>query len=135
MEEVFLIILSAFGFGISYYIWNKALKQNKKLVCLIGDGGCNDVIKSKYGKTFGIDNTILGMLYYSSIFIASIILLIYPSLNSFNYLYLGKLIISGGAALMGTYLAFVQLFILRKWCEYCILSSTLSIAIFLVVLV
>jgi len=55
-------------------------------------------------------------------------------INDFNYLYLGKLLVSGGAALMGTYLAFAQLFILKKWCEYCLASSVLSLAIFLVIL-
>jgi uncharacterized membrane protein len=134
MEEVLLILFSLVGLAISFHIWRKAIHQKKKLVCMIGDGGCDEVVKSEYGKMFGIDNTILGMMYYSFIFVASIILLLYPALNNINYLLLGKLIISGGAALFGTYLALVQTLVLKKWCEYCLASSAVSIAIFLAIL-
>ncbi len=134
MEEVLLILFSVLGFSISYYIWKKIIRQKKKLVCMIGDGDCDDVVNSKYGRIFGINNTIVGMAYYSLVFVTSIAFLIYPFLNNFSYLLLGKILVSGGAALTGIYLASTQLFILKKWCEYCLASSALSLAIFLVVL-
>ena len=38
------------------------------MYCVIGEN-CDAVVKSTYVKTFGIENTIPGMLYYALIFV------------------------------------------------------------------
>jgi|SRR3989344_1190156 len=132
LKELILILLSVAGFVISFHIWNKIHREKKKLKCIIGDGGCNAVVKSSYGKILGLDNTFLGMFYYAFILAATVIFLTFPSLLIFNYVYLGTIAITGSAALFSFYLLFVQFFVLKKWCEYCSTSAALSIAIFLV---
>ena len=131
-KELILISLSVLGFAISFHIWNKIHRKKKKLRCIIGDGGCNEVVKSGYGKVLGLDNTFLGMFYYLFVFASAIIVWIYPPILGFNYFSFGILGITGFAALFSFYLLFVQFFILKKWCEYCSASAALSIAIFLV---
>ena len=132
LKELILISLSLVGFAISFHIWNTIYKQKKKLKCIIGDGGCNEVVKSDYGKILGLDNTFLGMFYYLFILFSTIAFLIYPSLLNFNYVSFGIIGITGSAALFSFYLLFVQFFILKRWCEYCSTSAVLSIGIFLV---
>ena len=132
LKEILLILFSVLGFGISFHIWNKIHREKKKLKCIIGDGGCNEVVKSEYGKIFGVDNTFLGMFYYFFVLASAIFLLIYPLLLNFNYIYWTIIGITGSAALFSFYLLFVQFFVLKKWCEYCSTSAALSIGIFLV---
>ena len=133
LKEVLLILFSVLGFGISFHIWRKVHKQKKKLKCIIGDGGCNAVVKSKYGHMFGIDNTILGMLYYALIFAIGFIYLVYPSLTSLNYSVLGEKILTGLAAGMSVLLTLIQFFVLKQYCEYCTFANITNVLIFAVV--
>ena len=66
MKNIILIILSLVGFAVSYYIFYSK-KYNKPLYCPIGEN-CDDVVRSRYGRTFGIENTIPGMAYFAVIF-------------------------------------------------------------------
>ena len=129
MTHLFLlIILSTAGLILSIYI-NQKKNKKQKLVCVIGQD-CDKVIRSKYGKTFGIENTLLGILYFLFIlaaallnWAASIILPLYITFTA-----------SAGSAAFSAYLTGVQLFVLKEWCEYCLAASGISIAIFLLVL-
>ena len=110
MEHIYLLILSLTGFLVSAYIYYKK-NRKEKLVCIIGKD-CNKVIHSKYSKFFGlIDNEIIGMLYYSLVLIFSLLgffslqFLLLPSFV------LGKLVISGTAALASLALLYIQVFI------------------------
>ena len=66
MNPIYLVILSLIGFAVSFYIYYTK-KYDKKLHCVIGEN-CDAVVKSRYGKTFGIENTVPGMLYFLMIF-------------------------------------------------------------------
>jgi len=132
LEEVLLILLSIIGFFIAYHVHNRVHRKKQKLVCLRGEG-CNKVTTSKYAKTFGIENTILGMIYLTLIFAIGILQLIFPGILTLNYVFWGKILVSGGSALFSIYLVGIQAFVLKDWCEYCLASSAISIAIFLVV--
>ena len=125
MKGIILMILSIIGFAVSYYIFYSK-KYDKHLYCPIGQD-CDAVVKSKYGKTFGIENTIPGMLYYVVIFAYGILL----NRNVFIALPVYYFIvgISVASVLFSLYLVYVQKFILKKWCIYCIVSTIASIMI------
>lgn len=125
MKGVALIILPIIGFAASFYIYYSK-KYEKRMHCFIGHG-CGDVVKSKYGRTFGVENTIPGMLYYGIIFGYGIL----SNRNVFIALPVYYLIvgISFVSVLFSLYLAYVQKFILKKWCEYCIVSTIASLLI------
>ena len=58
-----LIALSIIGLIDSIYLsWHTIRKQ--PLICPINKQDCNIVVKSSYGKMFGIKNEILGVFYY-----------------------------------------------------------------------
>jgi len=121
--ELSLLVLATLGFFLTSYIWyKKAYKQ--KLVCAIGHD-CEKVINSKYSKIFFIDNTVIGILYYLFMALSAIF--------SFSGLFITlRAIGSAGAALFSLYLTYIQLAVLKEWCEYCLASALISIAIFLV---
>lgn len=125
MKEAYLIILSLIGFAVSYYIYYSK-KYDKHLYCPIGQD-CDAVVRSKYGKTFGVENTIPGMLYYALIFAYGILLNrnVFISLHVY-YFIVG---ISVASVLFSLYLVYVQKFILKQWCIYCIVSTIASIMI------
>jgi len=74
------------------------------------------------------------MVYYAIIFASYLILIIAPHIFS-SLLLSGLVLLSSAAFLFSLYLLFVQGFLLRQWCIWCLLSATLSIAIFIVSLI
>ena len=132
MKEIYLICFSAVGFLVSAYILYSK-KFNKSLYCPIGEN-CDDVVRSRYGKTFGIDNTIPGMAYYILIFIYAFGLLSNRNIFKEVIVYYSIVGISFGSVLFSLYLSYIQKFVLRKWCYYCIISSIASLLIFIVMI-
>ena len=125
MKEIFLIILSVVGFSVSFYIFYSK-KHDKSLYCPVGEN-CDEVVKSKYGKTFGTENTIPGMAYYLTIIVYSISL--NRNLFKGNIIYYFVVSASAASVLFSLYLVYSQKFVLKKWCIYCIVSTIASILI------
>lgn len=132
MKQTYLIILSLIGFSVSAYILYSK-KFNKPLFCPTGKN-CDDVVRSKYGKTFGIENTIPGMGFYLLVFIYAVGLPSNRNLFKENIIYYSLVGISSASVLFSLYLVYVQKFILKKWCIYCLVSTIVSISIFVVLI-
>ncbi len=131
-NQIYLIILSVIGFAASFYIYYTK-KYKRKMYCLIGEN-CDEVVNSKYGKTFGIENTVPGMLYYAIILIYGILLFSNGNIFKGSIIYYSLVSASIASVLFSIYLTGVQAFVLKKWCEYCIVSSISSLLILLVLL-
>ncbi len=132
MKHLYLIILSLVGFAVSFYIFYSK-KYDKPMYCPIGQD-CDAVVKSKYGKTFGIENTVPGMLYYVLIFAYGIAIFLNRNLFKVNIIYYSIVIASIGSVLFSIYLTAVQAFVLKKWCDYCIVSSIASVLILMLLI-
>lgn len=104
------------------------------MYCPLGND-CDAVVKSKYGETFGIENTIPGMLYYLLIFFYGITLLLNRNIFKDNIIYYFIVGASIGSVLFSVYLTGVQAFILKKWCDYCIISTIASLLILIAIIV
>lgn len=123
-----MVLLAIFGLGISFYIYNKKGK-GAHLVCPIGSS-CNFVIYSSYSKTFGLRNEIGGMIYYFfTALIYFYVLLEIPVTPVILALYLFS---SLCAFMFSLYLTFIQGFVLKRWCAWCVSSAILSTIIFFV---
>ena len=131
MKEIYLIILSIIGFAASFYIYYSK-KYNKPMHCIIGQD-CDVVVKSKYGKTFGVENTVPGMMYYGIILIYGLGLLLNQNVFKGETIYYSIVGIGVASVLFSIYLTVVQAFVLKKWCEYCVVSSIASILILVLV--
>ena len=132
MNPLYLIILSLIGFSVSFYIFYTK-KNDKKMHCIVGKN-CDEVVKSKYGKTFGIENTIPGMTYYAFVFFYGLSLLLNQNIFKGTIIYYSIVIAGIGSVLFSVYLTAVQAFVLKKWCEYCIVSSIASLLILLILI-
>ena len=133
MNPIYLIILSLVGIVDSFYLYYTKTR-NKKIVCIIGQD-CDAVVKSSHGKTFGIENTLVGILYYAMIIFYGIALILNRNIFKETIVYYFIVIASIGSVLFSIYLTAVQAFILKKWCEYCIVSSIVSMLILLALLI
>lgn len=127
------IISSALaGIGVTGYIYY-AKHYKDHLACPTGDD-CNAVVNSKYSKFLGIPLEYLGMLYYSAIVLSYACLIAFPALRS-SILMPTILTLTAGSFFFSMYLLFVQAFLLKRWCIWCLLSATLSTIIFIVSLI
>ena len=130
MYQIWLMIFALAGLTLSTYLWKKKSRK-EKLVCVIGKD-CSKVIDSKYGTMFGIDNILIGALYYIFIFAASLVSIFFPLIFPQGIFHLAILIISGMALLFSTYLSFIQVAVLKELCEYCLASALINLIIFFI---
>ncbi len=133
MNTIYLTILSVMGIAVSFYLYYSK-KYNKKLYCIYGKE-CDAVIKSRYGETFGIENTIFGILYYLLILAYTSFLFLNRNIFKGNIVYYFIVGASIGAVLFSVYLTLVQAVILKKWCDYCTVSAIISLLIFFMLII
>lgn len=132
MKSVYLIFLSLIGFFVSFYLYYSKT-HNKQLYCPLGHD-CDAVVKSKYGAMFGIENTIPGMLFYALIFAYGVSMLFNQNIFKGSLVYYFIVSASVCSVLFSVYLTAVQAFVLKKWCDYCIISSIVSVLILILIL-
>ena len=125
----FIIFTATGGLGVALYIYYTK-KHHGQLVCPTGSN-CNTVVNSRYSKFLGVSLEYWGMLYYSVIITSYLILILAPQIISGIFLS-GLIIFTATAFMFSLYLLFVQAFLLRQWCIWCLLSAMLSILIFIV---
>jgi uncharacterized membrane protein len=131
---IIIAILSLAGFFVSRHI-HTSKKTGEKLVCFIGGGkkSCNEVVESEYGKTFGIANEVAGIVYYAVVFISMLFLWWRPELINVKLDSIFPLV-SGVAFFASVYLVYIQAFVLKKFCEWCLVTAVANTLIFLLFL-
>jgi len=121
------ITLSFVGLLNAGYLTYKHF-QKKPLTCPIGHD-CGAVVESKWGNIFGVRNEILGVLFYTSLLAGILILLFAPGFVPNLKLYL---VIGAGLGLaFSVFLTGVQIFAIKNYCFYCLISAGLSLLLFL----
>src|SRR3989344_864994 len=123
-----IFVLGLCGFAVARHIFKHKNSNKNPLVCPIRFD-CHTVVHSDYARFFGIPVEILGMIYYSIVFISYFFLIFIPSampvvLVNFT------IAMSSIAFLFSAYLIAVQIFILKKGCSWCIVSAFISALIF-----
>ena len=121
--------MTLFGFSDSLYLTIRHFWQVPG-VCVLG-GDCNEVLASVYSTVAGVPLAVLGMIYY-----LFILLLFFYFLKSRQQVVLKTLIglITAGI-LLYFYLIYLQIFIIKAICFYCILSAVASVVIGLCVFI
>jgi uncharacterized membrane protein len=131
LARVLISVLGLAGFFVAFHIY-KEKKKKKPLVCPMRFD-CNTVVNSDYSKFFGIPVELFGMYYYLAIFLSYIFIAFLPSVLPILFLVIVAFI-SIGAFLFSLYLILVQVFILRIYCSWCLVSAFISTAIFILTL-
>ncbi len=133
-EQVFFnfgpILFALAGLVVASYVYLKK-KNAQPMVCPL-NGECDIVTTSKYSKFFGIAVEKLGILYYGLVVLIYVLHALVPGLLSDTVLFL----VTGftiGAFIFSLYLIFIQAFVLKKWCTWCLFSAGFSTFIFITV--
>jgi uncharacterized membrane protein len=93
--------------------------------------GCTDVLTSKYSEIAGIPLSWFGLVFYLTIFSMVIIKLFEDPDNPVKPLSGLIFYLAGAALIVSAFLVGIQAFILKAYCEYCLLSAGLVLTIFL----
>lgn len=127
MISFWIPVLALIGLAnAAYLLYKKA--RNEKLTCFIGDD-CDSVTRSKYGYIVGVPNEVVGIGFY--VLVLVLFFLSFLGVASILGFPWGALLLTLAipASLTSLYLLGVQAFILKKWCDYCVLSTLVNFSI------
>lgn len=122
-----ILALSLIGLAVSAYLWYEYSKP-EPLNCVTD---CQIVRESKYSKLLGIDLPIYGTLYYIGITAYLLSTFIKRKFLNFETSLFGALVTSG--FLFSMYLTFLEAFVIKAWCQWCIVSAICATLIFFIV--
>ena len=125
--DFILMLAGLAGFSLAFYIYHCKHKK-QPLICPI-HGSCDTVTGSDYSKLFGIPIELLGMAYYT------VVVLFHGAVIANAGEYTGAVAgialgLSGCAFLFSLYLVWIQAFVLKHWCTWCLCSAFLCALIF-----
>lgn len=121
----FFLIVSLLGFADATYL-TVLHYQGRTPACSVVIG-CGQVTSSKFAVVVGVPVALMGAFYYLAILILSLLCL---DTGNKKILRLLSLITIAGL-LASLYFIFLQLFIIKYICLYCMLSATTSILLFI----
>ncbi|MBI4151360.1 hypothetical protein HY496_00175 [Candidatus Woesearchaeota archaeon] len=120
------LVLSILGFANSLYlVWKHY--QKKPLVCPLNHD-CNIVTESRWSSVFGIRNEVLGAVFFALLLDGVILLFLLPTREA-TILFL-FLMGTGGSLLFSLFLLYLQIFVIKDYCFYCLLSALITLFLF-----
>jgi uncharacterized membrane protein len=121
------IVLSFLGVIDTGYLFYQHY-QKKPLVCPL-DHPCEIVTESRWSTILGVRNETLGLIFYVGLFSTIVASVIWPGVASTLYLLL--LTGTGGGFLYSLFLVYLQSFVIKNYCLYCLISAALALLLFL----
>ena len=117
-------------FSTIIFIENIQINAHKQDFCsaLTGTSGCETVQSSIYSKTFGISNSVYGIIGFTILLILSVIL-------AFKEQKILKIITMSGiliAAITATYFLYLQTRVIHAYCIFCLVVDILSFALLVI---
>lgn len=121
-----LIFLSSIiGFAVSFFLAYE-YNQSGPVPCPVGGNGCELVRQSEYSSLFGIFIPYYGIVFY--LVIAGLcVWLVNKYIRLFDF---ARLAISFTGFLFGVYLTYLEAFVIKAYCFWCVTSFIISTLIF-----
>jgi uncharacterized membrane protein len=129
IRSAVIALLAFIGMVDALYL---SIKRNAGPIPCHITHGCTDVLTSKYSEIAGVPLSWFGLVFYFVIFSVVVIRLFEDSESSTNQLSAVIFYLAGAALVISALLVGIQAFILKAFCEYCLLSAGLVLTIFLV---
>lgn len=119
--HVIIFILSLIGIGEALYLaWCRGKKHAP--VCIIGRN-CSAIWESRYSKTFGIHNEVLGIIFYAMVVIVEGALFLG---NTLPIVMIGEYVILFGGFFVSCYFLYLEARVIHAWCSWCVLSAVIA---------
>jgi uncharacterized membrane protein len=117
-------ILATVGLTIAGYLtWSHY--EHDVLVCGLGD--CSTVQSSNYSVVAGIPIAILGLLMFGTVLTLSLLRIARPALSDIAGAVIVFLTLT--SVLYYAYLTYIEIWVLEAVCQWCVLSSIVTIGI------
>ena len=123
---VVLFVVAVVGLADASYLTYEHYTGNK-VVCSI-TGGCEKVLTREYSTVFGVPISLGGIIFYLAVLGFAFHFLLQPIDKRATQLLLAM---STVGLLTSAYLTGLQAFVIRAWCQFCLLSAFTSLCIFL----
>ena len=123
-----LFTFAAIGLAEASYLVRKRIEEEQPS-CPIGTG-CVKVLASKYNKTFLVHNDVLGVVFYVAMMTVTA-LYVLGLLETSTWAIATNALLAG-AVFMSAYFVYLQKFVIRAWCFWCLMSTA---TIFLMTLI
>jgi uncharacterized membrane protein len=107
-----------------------SLKRNTPVPCHITKG-CEDVLTSKYSELAGIPLSWIGLAFYVTVLSLATFTIFEDRERPLGTPLRVIFYLAGAGLIISALLVGVQAFILKAYCEYCLLSAGLVLSIFL----
>lgn len=123
-----IFFLALVGFSISAYLFFTYI-QEKPIVCL--SSGCETVRDSPYSYVLGIPLPFFGLVMYLFIIILSFLRTL---VDQFSHQHLANRLIflcSGLGFLISVYLTYLEAFVIKAYCFWCVTSAIVVTIIFI----
>ena len=122
---VTILVLAILGFSDATYL---TIKHLKNIVPPCGiTAGCETVLTSQYSDIFGIPVALLGAIFYLMIAIGCLIYLESKNQKIIKYTFLFSIF----GFIAALWFVFLQIFILKAYCVYCLFTAGISASIFI----
>ena len=131
----YFVSANLIGFLDSFYLTVKHY-LNSPLNCSVL-AGCDKVTASAYSSIYGIPVSLLGVIFYILLFILFFTFLFLPVQNLAKKQKIVRFIVFAGflGVVFSAWLLFLQIFIIKALCLYCIISDTAAAIIFVLSLI
>ena len=118
-----IVILAVVALGVSLFL---AISHYLGIVvpCDITHG-CEVVLNSKYSSLFGIPLSVLGVVYFSTVIVSALLANSYAKWRKIL-----RAILTVGAISALSFL-YLQFFVIKKVCQYCLTTDLISILLFI----
>jgi uncharacterized membrane protein len=123
------MLISAYVTLVSYRIMKPDIRFVPRF-CRMEEQSCFVILDAADARVFGVQNALLGILYYVSILLFVMI----ASHDNQSIIYQIVVSVSAGTVLLGAYLTYALLVKLRTSCRLCFVSHGINLGIFLLLL-
>lgn len=127
-RPVLIALLAFIGMVDALFL---SIKRNAGPIPCHVTRGCTDVLTSKYSEVIGIPLSWFGLAFYVTILSLAVFKIFEDPKHPATLPLTGIFYLSGAGLIVSALLVGVQAFILKAFCEYCLLSAALVLTIFL----
>lgn len=123
-----IAVLALIGAFVATYLTLYKIGMIGQLTCTVGS--CTTVQSSKWATFLGLPVAAWGLGFYLTVLAVSIAGLQERFYNSYR-ISLFLVIVSGWGTLFSLWLTYLEGFVIRAWCQWCVVSAILVILIFI----
>ncbi len=122
LYRISIIVLALLGLADAVYLSDMALTGSELTCTITGLDGCNVVAQSAYSQFLSIPLALYGVIFYSLLLLAIVVSIYRVSSGTRRLVFL----IALAGALFSSYFMYLQFFVIKALCIYCIGSALIA---------